>query len=396
MVVPAPTTMKAIFLLLNSAALLLPRAESFSDHVIVVGKIIVDEYGDPSKSEAPAISIGGGGPQAAFGAAAALAVRDCYDDNGLCSARSSNQIPPRMPVTFLGAVGNDWSEDDSTALSSILAPAIETEPVLVPSDEHITPRIRLWHDESQNVQWYAVNDSFGPVGADGLWRNRPSASDILLSLNTSGVEDKDSIVLHTIAEAGDGAAGGGMDSDILRDSNLLQRLSFVGVEPIAFMDEERGKVSTEDAKSCIRLIDSLPQLDLLCPDSHLDSTLQEVGYNSGSFHIVARDGPNGSILYERSADAQVDTSRVLLPACTLETDDGEPVNPTGAGNAYSGALSALLGTGSSLLEAATIATGVGAAVCEYEQLPPWTWEVLDRIYSGSNEVKESLTSRSSL
>jgi hypothetical protein len=281
-------------------------------------------------------------------------------------------------------------------LSSILAPAIDTEPVLVPSDDHITPRIRLWHDESQNVQWYAVNDSFGPVGADGLWRNRPAASDILLALNRSGIADKDSVVLHIIAEAGDGAAGGGMDSDPLRDSKLLQRLSFVGVEPIAFMDEERGKVSTEDARSCIRLIDSLPQLDLLCPDSHLDATFQEVGYKRGSFHIVARDGPNGSILYERSSDAQVETSRVLIPASTLETDDGEPVNPTGAGNAYSGALSALLGTGSSLVEAATIATGVGAAVCEYEQLPPWTWEVLDRIYSGSNEVKKRVTSRSTL
>jgi len=74
-------------------------------------------------------------------------------------------------------------------------------------------------------------------------------------------------------------------------------------------------------------------------------------------------------------------------ATTLATSDGQPVNPTGAGNAYSGALSALLGTGSDLIEAATIATGVGAAVCEFQNLPPWNWEVLQRIRDARDEVK---------
>ena len=383
--------MKATFLLLQAAALVLPHAACFSNRVIVVGKIIIDEYGDPSKSGAPAISIGGGGPQAAFGAAAALAVRDCYDANGSCGEKSSNKVPRRMPVTFLGAVGNEWSEDDTAALSSILAPAIDTEPVLVLSEEHITPRIRLWHDENQNIKWYAVNDSFGPVGADGLWRNRPSADDILLALDGTGVSEN--AILHIIIEAGDGAASGGMDSDPLRDLTLLQRLSFVGVEPIAFVSERDGKVSVKDAISCVRLIESLPKLDLLCPDKHLDATLQEIGYKRGAFHIVARDGPNGSVLYERSLGPTVESWGLIIPAATLVTEDTKPVNPTGAGNAYSGALSALLGTGSNLTEAATIATGVGAAVCEYEQLPPWTWEVLDRIYSGSKEVQERAATR---
>ena len=49
--------------------------------VVVIGKIIIDQYGDPatrSSNNFTKITVGGGGPQAAFGAAAALACRDHY------------------------------------------------------------------------------------------------------------------------------------------------------------------------------------------------------------------------------------------------------------------------------------------------------------------------------
>ena len=376
------------------AALLVSLAEGLVSPVIIVGKVIIDEYGDPAKSEAPALSIGGGGPQAAFGAAAGLAVRDCFDADGTRKTEFENyifQLPPRMPVAFLGAVGSDWTDEDTDSLHSLIGPALDTAPVLVQSKEHTTPRIRLWHDEGQNIQWYAVNDSFGPCGADGLWRNRPSASDLLAVLNERHDIAEQGACLHMIVEAGEGAAGGGMDSEPLRDPQLLERISFVGVEPIAFINEEEGKVSATDAASCVRLIESLPRLDVLCPDNDLDLSLQEVGHDRGVFHIVARNGPKGSILYERTSTGRGNNGKQVR-AATLTTSDGQPVNPTGAGNAYSGALSALLGTGSDLTEAATIATGVGAAVCEFQNLPPWTWDVLERIRDAKDEVSEKIFS----
>ena len=48
-------------------------------HIIIVGKIIMYKYGDPKSmndDDANEVTIGGGGPQAAWGACAGLAVKD--------------------------------------------------------------------------------------------------------------------------------------------------------------------------------------------------------------------------------------------------------------------------------------------------------------------------------
>jgi hypothetical protein len=41
-------------------------------------------------------------------------------------------------------------------------------------------------------------------------------------------------------------------------------------------------------------------------------------------------------------------------------------------------------------EAACIANAVGAVVCEYENLPPWTWEVLDRVVEAACDVQNKV------
>ncbi len=69
--------------------------------VVVVGKIIIDEYGAPDQGQDDGspmasrnVNVGGGGPQAAFGAAAALAILS-HDD----------QDPPSpQPITLIGPV----------------------------------------------------------------------------------------------------------------------------------------------------------------------------------------------------------------------------------------------------------------------------------------------------
>jgi sugar/nucleoside kinase (ribokinase family) len=79
-----------------------------------------------------------------------------------------------------------------------------------------------------------------------------------------------------------------------------------------------------------------------------------------------------------------------ISACTLQTPTGGVVNPTGAGNAYSAAVTACLGKGLSLLDAACVGAAVGAALCEHQNLPPWSWETIHRIHDGADEVKRKL------
>ena len=139
--------------------------------------------------------------------------------------------------------------------------------------------------------------------------------------------------------------------------------------------------------------------------------------------IATRDGPKGSrILQKRTSGSSSSSRRSLhsfqkfnVPAATLQTttngEQQQPVNPTGAGNAYSAAMTALLGNNVPLRTAACISTGVGAIVCEYEGLPTTTtaaaaatnntsdsdndndndWSsILDRIYEAAMEVESKL------
>jgi sugar/nucleoside kinase (ribokinase family) len=74
----------------------------------------------------------------------------------------------------------------------------------------------------------------------------------------------------------------------------------------------------------------------------------------------------------------------------LATPDGEPINPTGAGNAYAAALTACGGTGISPIEAACIASAIGAVFVEYEHLPPWNAQVLSRIRQAVDDVRNKM------
>jgi hypothetical protein len=451
------------------------------------------------------VSIGGGGPQAAFGAAAALAVWDCYYNNKNNNNRTRNEDPPPQPVLLVAPVGKDWASQDTSALRKLLLLSsssnrtscdnndyddngsksnnsnnndqksamnmmMEYEPILIQSHEYYTPRIRIWHDNKQNIHWYAMNDSFGSNGADGLWRNRPSTNDLISILkqivrikedgkeecNNEGNNDRirNNVILHLIAEAGADAAGGGCDwSPLLLTDNtnqssssslLNQYISYVGVEPVA-----SGETMTyRDAISAIKILNNNSIVDFFCPDYELDKVIKkynlyneqqqsssrrsnEEHYGSSLLTIATRDGPRGSIIKNISScidsssrtdddDGNLDNDDLILyiPAATLRTSNGEPANPTGAGNAYCAAMTVLLGTRNSSSsstsssssgaatstssgrerrvitskEAACIATGVGAIVCEYEGLPlQWNWSILDRIYQASLEVESKIS-----
>ena len=419
--------------------------------VVVVGKIIVDEYGDPfphsddeqnkkneiqSKTPAPpkTISIGGGGPQAAFGATAALNVWDIY----YSKKERSNTTTELPPIIFVAPVGNDWTHSETKALESSLGasaaviihnetivaagnspvdgsdlPMIQTHLVVKSTggNDHqndtnygfFTPRIRLWHDPDQICHWYALNDSFGPKGADGLWRNNPSAKDLTSILESDDWNKDSRIVLHAIAETWTGAAGAKLDFlPILQDENVLfqNQLSFVGIEPVASgetVTKEDAQVAASVLTDCCKSVAGTPFCNTVfwCPDKELDQAMVSNGLyetaSSGASDLVQitaiRDGPRGSTMRITKSSFK-NNQEAQIPAATLGTKDGSPIDPTGAGNAYSGAMTALLGNDVPLSKAVCIATAVGAVVCEHEGLPPQSdWQrTLERIACAAREV----------
>lgn len=334
--------------------------------VCVVGKIIIDEYGAPhqgrSEDATNAVSIGGGGPQAAFGAAAALAILSNVE-----------QDPPSpQPVVLIGPVGReDWTEREESELRASLGHAVKSIRLL-PQESLRTPRIQIWHDEDQNVQWKPLNDSFGPLGAQGLWRV-PRPSDFLDALD--GLDD---VTCHVILEGGAKSPGDGEDSAFLLNPAVRERIGFLGIEPVVFASDETGRVDESDIVSCTNRLDRIGSLDFVSPDNLLFRDMWK------GVEVAVRNGPKGSLVVER------DGKKLQVPAAKLATKDGKPVNPTGAGNAYAAAFSTCRGSGVSVVDSACIATAVGAVFCEYEHMPPWNASVLSRIRQAANEVADKV------
>ena len=367
--------------------------------VIIVGKIILDKYGPPEK-QIDSVTIGGGGPQAAWAAAASLAVMEYLraaeknkENDIILSANLQQQ---HQQVTFMAPVGmKNWSPELSEQLSQLLPPTVKV--VLIPSDEHITPAINIWHDANENVRWVPIDGSFDSLGADSLWQNRPSAQDILNEIQQN-CDGKSDVILHAIIESGAKPTGQGQDALPFFDNELMSRVSVAGVEPIVFADDTSGMVTNEDSHAVVSLISKMRQsfiasrkqgdenvgdsLFVVTPDRPCyDGMITHTKHTNFDqfFEMIIRDGGNGCFT----------TNGMKMPAATLRTRDGLPVNPTGAGNAFSAAYVVCRGNGSSPHEAASIATAIGGVVCEYEHLPPWNLEVMKRIFEAACEVHET-------
>lgn len=372
------------------------------DFVVVVGKIIIDDYcyespidSSSTKEASSSLTIGGGGPQAAWGAAAALAVLETFQDDthNLERKELRNTFPPKQPVAFFGPIGGNAHQQVESELEATIGSAIASIH-LIREPNLQTPTIQLWHDENQDIQWRPLHDSWGSNGADSLWRNRPNADDILLAME---YENKTSISnFHLIMEVGENAAGGGEDSLMMSNDQLMEKVSFLSIEPVAFPEETAdGNVAINQrdvASSEQRLGSHLSRMNLIVPDSHLLQALQASGFwksTSPPLEVVGRYGPEGSrIYYDNNGSSTFSSTFTRIPAAKLITADSKPINPTGAGNAYSAALSTCRSKGLSLCESACIATAIGAVVCEYEHLPEWNWDVIDRIRTGTMEVYE--------
>ena len=113
--------------------------------------------------------------------------------------------------------------------------------------------------------------------------------------------------------------------------------------------------------------------------------------------MAVRDGERGSVIwplgsFDDNNDNLDDNDDQpwSVPAATLTQG---LINPTGAGNAYAAAFTALRGTGSSVRQAACIATAVGAVFCECHHCPTWTMATVERIVHASRQVEERLQLR---
>lgn len=437
-----------------------PRIPKDFPPMIVIGKIIVDSYGKPKEEDnkiglddddciavPEKLVIGGGGPQAAWGAAAAMAELSLFDS--IQEKKQPQEMPPPpQPVSLLGPVGgDDWTSAEQNALNKALDGCLINGPTLIRGPNFRTPRIQLWHDEEQRVKWMPINQSFGALGADGLWEHFPTSDDLLRIIHQcSTTTNSKKVILHSILEAGANAPGRGGDAKPFYHPDVRKQISFLGIEPIAFLDETTGQVSERDVLSAQNLLQSLlyvktddslhspPIRLIISPDNHLYEALinndQSAIHNHYQFDlfsmeqskntenvprldsITVRMGPEGSIVMDCNNNNNNDDddddmgqprmenkSNMMfsIPSATLYAN-GEtitsPINPTGAGNAYAAAYTACrAGADLSTFDAACMASAIGAVICEYDHLPPWTWSVLQRIQEAYKEIQSLATSK---
>ena len=113
-----------------------------------------------------------------------------------------------------------------------------------------------------------------------------------------------------------------------------------------------------------------------------------LSHQLNGLEVGVRDRPQGSIFID------VNYHKSAIPAASLSTSDRKPINPTGAGNAYSAALAVYRGMGVGVegVHATCIASAVSAVLCEYNHIPPLTRAVISRLQTATNEVQSALVS----
>jgi hypothetical protein len=374
-------------------------ANAHKPHVVIVGKIIIDEYqhahpdSQVTNGTNTTVTIGGGGPQAAWGAAAALAL---LDDTVYTN---ETNLLPRQPVTLMSLVGDvDWTSVEDAALHACIGACIEC--VRLVRGPHLrTPRIALWHDVNQTIQWRPLHESFGLQGADGLWRLGPTTEQVIEECRENATR-----VVHVIGEMGLQAPGGGLDTQCLVDTRWESQYPWIlrSIEPVVFPDTPEGTLSHTAAHAAVERIRNVLQPHLCSPDT----LLQEALWNATTRHgkqdtlFAIRQGPRGSVVWEsrsnigNSTNGNVtttdsdtihndnyDSTSDLIVTTTIPAADLIQAlqTPTGAGNAYAGAWAAAYAyyqdnsnacNGlSPAVAAAMVASAIGAVVCEYDHLP---------------------------
>ena len=358
----------------------------------VVSKIIVDTIAGQQRP-------GGGGVQAACGATL-----------GLATTEGSVSVGLHAPV------GTDF---DRSLLAPLSEYGIDTSTVQSLETVSTTPGEIISYDASETM-------SFTPVGWDG-WETLCAWDVPTLAGSTAEAIE----AIHVIVEG----AGAGEVRSTLGAYKQARRagelVPTIGVEPVMHEVSEASLDGLSDVTrvatacspdlataACMREIAESTDTDAVRRPSDASpaalealrsdnaqllelcaATFDALCMQPGSV-LAIRDGSHGSYIYTRPAPGAPMYQWLTLerdfewlakaPAVQLES----VADPTGAGNAYAGALSAQLAAGAEVVDAVAAATAVGAAFCRAAEAVParpeevrtWVKEASEQVRAGMRAV----------
>ena len=307
--------------------------------LLVYGKLIIDTIRLESGTKARNL-LGGGGPQSVLGA------RLFTDRVGFLTRSGTDLEPSHFDLLQgLGADLQGWHR----------FPHLET------------PRIGFWYDQDQ-IMLEKDTDPSTVARQDKIW------NDILAQDLAWPAEYEKAMGIHLVTEY--------MDETMVHQALKLKAETGakLSLEPI--IDTIKNS-NVESVKSL------LPNVDIFCPD--LDAALaccktqdpllaaSEL-LSMGPKNVAIRAGSQGSFVADHSL-----TKAVHIPIFEVDV-----VDPTGAGNAYSGAFAASLIEGFSLIEAACNATAAASTVLEVAGLPKLTGILASKARARSNHLVQAL------
>mmetsp|Transcript_12985 Transcript_12985/g.39964 ORF Transcript_12985/g.39964 Transcript_12985/m.39964 type:complete len:334 (-) Transcript_12985:41-1042(-) len=304
--------------------------------IAIVGKVLIDEvvtHQQTGLSEdathtkvSVERSVGGGGPQAAFGAA----------------------VVHSLPPVLVAVTGNDFLEAESESLLDQLK-AVGADLSRMQFCPMRTPTFRIVIEDE------IPHHEEGP-GFEN-W-------DTILEVELNVPDDYQTFsVLHVLLER-----SGYADLRLVRQWRARDENLFISMEPIIL----RG--SPQEEYDSVRLL--FCEFDLVSPDWHTacrvarlpeesapPTSVMTVWATLGSPVVAIRRGAVGSYVWSRETQ-----QTLYVPSFPVAV-----VDVTGAGNAYAAAFSVAYGSLKlSLKEAAAYASAVGAAAVMAKGLPPIT------------------------
>lgn len=296
--------------------------------LLVYGKLVVDSIRLMSGVRVGNL-LGGGGPQSVLGAR-------CFTDAVGFLTRSGTDLEPSHLDTLhgLGADLQGWYQ----------FPHLQT------------PRLDFGYDQHQTM----LEKDARPIS---VVRQGRIWNDLLAQDLTWPVAYERARGIHLVSEFA--------QETMMRQALRLQAATgaMLSLEPLV---DTHTRSNVDAMKSLI------PKMDVVCPDLEAALLLCQTRdpvtaaralHDMGPQHVAIRAGSLGSFVAGHA------TPRVVqIPPLEVTV-----VDPTGAGNAFSGGLAASLMEGVSLIEAACNATAAACAVLEVAGLPQYSEELAGRV-----------------
>ena len=307
--------------------------------LLVYGKLVVDSIRLLSGARASNL-LGGGGPQSVLGA------RLFTDSVGFLT-RSGTDLEPSHLDTLrgLGADLQGWHQ----------FPHLQT------------PRLNFSYGQDQ-IMLEKDAQPISVVRQDRIW------NDLLAQDLTWPVAYKRAKGVHLVSEFS--------NETMVRQALRLKAATgaMLSLEPLV---DTNTQSNVDAMKSLIPRVDVVcPDLDaalLLCQTQNPMAAAMEL-HAMGPKYVAIRAGSQGSFV----------AGHTIPRAVQIPPLEVTVVDPTGAGNAFSGGLAASLMEGVSLIEAACNATAAACAVLEVAGLPKYSEELTSQVQRRAEQLSLGL------